>query len=683
MRSRSIVAFAVSVSLFTLGVWAAGLVRPLPESDRSGSSNDEETGVSAAHVPDSLIQRICEAPQNLTGPVSIGGSPYYVYSAATVWDGAAYGVVWSDIPVQNTQSQIYFARVAADGTVLAGPTHVTAYTSQANPYLAWTGTVYGLLWYHYSSPSMGLHFVRLDTSGCLVGNDVLIPLTNVADGSVQQCFAWNGSEYGLAWVYDNGFKNIYVARLSSEGELIPPEGVLTSGLFANQINTNIVWGGGQYGLVWEQDDGFGGESDIYFARLNATVGKIGGDHPIAAVTQQFEQEPCIAWTGTEYGVAWVNGPQVYLARLDSEGTKLGDDTLVTDAAVWAHFPSLAWTSAEYGITWQDQRAGGANTDIYFARVSAAGTKFGDDLAIGTAPAWEYNSPKALAFGTKGFGQTWAMAYPSPVSIRFAGLGCHADTTPPSCPVSPVETGRTNIIFPEEVHTVTLGWGPSQDYETEIARYVITRDGVDVGTTADRTWTDTAFDPAAGHVYWITALNALGYGSAGCSGSVDTSDHTPPTCPSNLLGTLLSGGTAVMLTWLPSTDAKSGLNHYRVYRNNIFMSDDLHCFYSDVSLTAGSTYNYAVTSIDWAGNEQTACQSLWVSASPITLKIHKEPDGLNAHLEWNDVNLSEYVIYRSTSPQVAAELERVAPTEAMDPVLHDGVRLWYYFIQQKE
>jgi hypothetical protein len=669
------------VCVITLGSWATASGDALPALDGTGDRPKDATAMMAPQVPESLIQRICDTPQNLTGPVPLQG-PFYPYETALVWDGLAYGVVWCSMPAQYAPPRLYFARVAADGTVLIGPTLVSDGESQSHPSLAWTGANYGLVWYGQGDPS-GLYFARLDTSGCIVGEEVYIPLTYYPD-MVLPCLVWSGAEYGLAWVFNDGFQKIYVTRLSAEGTKLGLETELTPFLFAYQVAPSMVWTGAEYGLAWQQDDAYPpNESDIFFARFDATMGKIGVDIPVASAAGEFALEPSITWTGTEYGVAWVKDSKVYLSRLDATGTNLGSDTLVTDAALYAHYPSLAWTGAEYGLTWQDYRHGGTNPDIYFARVNAAGTKQGSDMAITSATARDYNYPRSLAFGSRGYGMAWGMVDPSPTSVRFTGLGCHADTTPPSCPVSPAEVGRTNVDSPES-HTVTLAWGPSQDYESEIARYVITRDGMDVGTTADRTWTDTDFDPTSGHLYWVTALNALGYGSQGCTASVDTSDHVPPTCPSNLLGTLAPGGTSVTITWLPSADAKSGLRYYRIYRNNIFqLAGYLTCSYTDVSLSPGTTYNFGVTAVDWAGNEQTACQSLWVSTSPITLMIHKESDGLNAHLEWNDVNLNEYVIYRSTSPQVAAELERVAPTEAMDPVLHDGVRLWYYFIQQKE
>jgi hypothetical protein len=68
--------------------------------------------------------------------------------------------------------------------------------------------------------------------------------------------------------------------------------------------------------------------------------------------------------------------------------------------------------------------------------------------------------------------------------------------------------------------------------------------------------------------------------------------------------------------------------------------------------------------------------------PITLFVTKDGNGIDALLDWNDAGLNEYVVYRSVSPQWASEHARVPVSEDEDPVLQDGVQIWYYYIQQR-
>ena len=66
------------------------------------------------------------------------------------------------------------------------------------------------------------------------------------------------------------------------------------------------------------------------------------------VTSFFDasRAPSLAWTGSEYGVAWSDfrdgDGDVYFARLSSGGLKLGAERRVTDAA--AVLASMIWVS---------------------------------------------------------------------------------------------------------------------------------------------------------------------------------------------------------------------------------------------------------------------------------------------------------------------------------------------------
>ena len=65
-------------------------------------------------------------------------------------------------------------------------------------------------------------------------------------------------------------------------------------------------------------------------------GKLGPDRRVQDVAGSVEQ-PSVAWTGSEYGVAWADhrggAYEIYFARLDAAGVKPAADTRVTNAAV--------------------------------------------------------------------------------------------------------------------------------------------------------------------------------------------------------------------------------------------------------------------------------------------------------------------------------------------------------------
>ncbi len=97
----------------------------------------------------------------------------------------------------------------------------------------------------------------------------------------------------------------------------------------------------------------------------------------------------------------------------------------------------------------------------------------------------------------------------------------------------------------------------------------------------------------------------------------SADTTPPSVPTGLAGTLASA-TQVNLSWNASTD-NVGVTGYNVFRNGTKVGTSTITSYQDTSLAAGTTYTYAVSAHDAAGN--TSAQSSNVSvATPAAPKV---------------------------------------------------------------
>src|SRR6185369_7605561 len=95
------------------------------------------------------------------------------------------------------------------------------------------------------------------------------------------------------------------------------------------------------------------------------------------------------------------------------------------------------------------------------------------------------------------------------------------------------------------------------------------------------------------------------------------DTTAPTVPGGLSGSA-SSCNAASLAWTASTDSGgSSLKGYNVYRNGSFVKQVTGVATTDGSLAASTTYGYAVSAIDNAGNESawTAVVSLTTPACP--------------------------------------------------------------------
>lgn len=91
------------------------------------------------------------------------------------------------------------------------------------------------------------------------------------------------------------------------------------------------------------------------------------------------------------------------------------------------------------------------------------------------------------------------------------------------------------------------------------------------------------------------------------------ETTYPSTPQNLVATVVSS-TQIDLSWDASTD-NIGVTGYRVYRNGSMIASMETTSYSDTGLSANTTYSYAVSAFDAAGNE--GLQSLSVSTTTQT------------------------------------------------------------------
>lgn len=386
-----------------------------------------------------------------------------------------------------------------------------------------------------------------------------------------------------------------------------------------------------------------------------------------------EEFPDLSFNGSGYGLAWRNtrgaDRAIYFKRLNLDGSPLTSDTLITPAADAANMVSLAWREYEYGIAWTDYRTGFG--DVYFRLLNPDGIGIGSVQRISQIYSVDECFFSSLAAGEKGFGVSWTLT--SPNSTRFASIGV-SESEQPSCPQNPREQTRSPT-------SVTLNWGASLDTDNDIARYIVFRDWVEIASTTATSWTDSSFDPAAGYVYDIVALDAAGNATLSCS-SIDTTDNVPPTCPGVVMA-LLVEDSWVTIGWTPAQDDLSGIKEYKIYRDTSWLdSEDEFNFWDDTGVGPDETHPYYVEPIDWAGNAAVNCDIVWVSTSPIELKMSKNNDGVHANLEWNHVGLAEYRVYRSTSPQWSTELKRAPLNETTDPVLTDSVKIWYYYIQQR-
>lgn len=172
------------------------------------------------------------------------------------------------------------------------------------------------------------------------------------------------------------------------------------------------------------------------------------------------------------------------------------------------------------------------------------------------------------------------------------------------------------------NSITLTWTASNDSRGDLSEHVLYIDsgsGYDNGTPLDKTLTShtvTALNDATRYKFKLTVRDDSGHESSGST----TEAMTRLENPTNL--TLIPGKNQISLSW-QAGDA-TNVNYYKIYRlqssqtqtdvasmSAIAAQDQTS--YIDTGLLNGVTYQYAVTTVNTSGAENTSCES--ISASP--------------------------------------------------------------------
>lgn len=276
------------------------------------------------------------------------------------------------------------------------------YTSRY-PSMALAGDEFGICWQDDRDGNYEIYFVLLNYAGNRVTTDVRI--TSDSYSSTNASIAWTGEEFGVTW-HDNrdGNYEIYFARLDEDGDKIGNDIRVTLDPSISQ-NPSLVWNGHGYSVAW--NDSRNGNDQIYFARLDKEGNKIGEDIRVTSENGP-SVNPSLVWTGNGYGVVWKGffdfHNVIYFARLDVDGSMIGSDIKVNDTDANSEKPSLVWANDRYAIVWRDYRD--SRWQIYFAQHDSAGSKIGSDSNITDNLDLSQADEPSIAWSGGEYGVSW-------------------------------------------------------------------------------------------------------------------------------------------------------------------------------------------------------------------------------------------------------------------------------------
>jgi VCBS repeat-containing protein len=159
--------------------------------------------------------------------------------------------------------------------------------------------------------------------------------------------------------------------------------------------------GGGYVVAWRSEGQDGDDDGIYFQRYN-TDGSELGDETLVNTTwegRQWQSDVC-GLTGGGYVIAWRDGgdtsdDNIYLQRFDESGEKVGSETRVnTTTTNYQSLPQVAGLNdGDYVVIWSSSWDGSYN-GVYAQRYDADGNTVGGETRVNTTTE-NYQTPNAI------------------------------------------------------------------------------------------------------------------------------------------------------------------------------------------------------------------------------------------------------------------------------------------------
>ncbi len=228
-----------------------------------------------------------------------------------VWDGGGLGVAY------ESAGSVYLARFATDGATLAMPALLAS--SAHEPAIVWDGATYGVAWSDDRHGDSEIYFARVGTSGSIAGN--MTRVSTGDNGSRTPALATSGTGFGLAFI-DARFDSdgdLFFARLDGNGALLGAETRVTTDEGAAYLPA-IAYGGGVYTMAW--NDLRAGDDVRFDVRDAASGAAVIADAAFTTGSEATGYE-ALAFDGVDAVLVYYDGKdgnnELYAGRVSTAG----------------------------------------------------------------------------------------------------------------------------------------------------------------------------------------------------------------------------------------------------------------------------------------------------------------------------------------------------------------------------
>ncbi len=340
------------------------------------------------------------------GGTAISQAPSAQWRPAAAFDGADFLVAWEDYRAAG-DCNVYCARVSSEAGVLdpSGIVVSQAANSQELPVAACNGTDFLAVWLDTRGGGHDVYGSRVTRQGGVLDPGGVY-VSQAASNWTAPALAFGGSNFLVVWEDTrHGVTDIYGARISSTGVVLDAEGIAVSEAANEQRNPAVVFGGGGFFVVWD-DERVGDSRAIYGARLTPQGSLLDPEGVKISLAAGVANAPAVAFDGTHFLVVWneYRGDSladIRGARVTASGRVLDPDGItITDAPGAQSGAVVEFDGTNFLVVWEDSR-GSDRTGIYGARVTPAGRVL-DSNGIAISQGADHRITPAVVFDGSAF-----------------------------------------------------------------------------------------------------------------------------------------------------------------------------------------------------------------------------------------------------------------------------------------
>jgi hypothetical protein len=272
-------------------------------------------------------------------------------------------------------ASVKYTRISAAGAVLDVPMKTAATGSRETGRPLTAAQIGGTFMLVFGDTSNHVRTVRVDSAGAILDTT---PGTPIGGTSLQYApaIAPAGTSYLLVWQDDRGgVQDLYGARLTTAGASIDGVGFAIRKSADLETNPEVTFNGTDWVVAWTEGPPRTAIALSRAARVTA-AGKLLDTTPIVVTTDSLVPSTVLASDGTQTFAVFsaagldVSGFDVFLQRIDNGGKLSGAKTVVARSANVQQAPRVAYGNGGNSlVVWEDRRT---NMDIYAVRVDASG-----------------------------------------------------------------------------------------------------------------------------------------------------------------------------------------------------------------------------------------------------------------------------------------------------------------------